>query len=127
MHEVKREPTRRRYAVDIEAESDEAGEGTPRVQRTFSQPQEVMFPTRPRRISAKGKERADDRETSPASTAAGEESSEDSGVWEDTSSEGADDREPIGDDGEKVPPEDDISPFKVSCDVHPSQETLRVV
>lgn len=135
MHEVKKEPSRRRYEVDMAADSD-GGEGTPRVQRTFSQAHEVSFPSRQRRISAKGKERAsEERETSPGSTVAGGESSEESGVWEDTSSEGGDEGESaVVDD---LPEEAELGPagviavseppFKVSWEAHPSQETLRIV
>ncbi|KAG8939503.1 hypothetical protein FRC04_006256 [Tulasnella sp. 424] len=129
LHEVKAtEPSRRRFQIDLGEEEDEGG--TPRVQRTLPfQGHVIPFPSG----SAKGKESSasqeerEERETSPSSTAAGDEiSSDEAGVWEDTSTEGGDDE---GLSLDPSVPNEAVTraPFNpVGCEPSQSVETLRL-
>lgn len=131
LHEVKPiEPSRRRFQIDL-GEEDEEG-GTPRVRRTLpSEGHVIPFPLG----SVKGKgpsvsqEVREERETSPSSTAAGDEiSSDEAGVWEDTSTEGGDeeglDPQVPGKPGHQSP--FSSSPVSVRCETSQSVETLRL-
>jgi len=118
-------------------------EGTPRARRTMSpsnhshSPMVRLFPLGPtysekRKELADHRGRQDEREVSPASTVEGGELSEDSALWEDTSTEGGDefpDREEdeVG-DAPGVSETDVLlsAALQVSCEVGASQETLRV-
>ncbi|KIO28852.1 hypothetical protein M407DRAFT_21931 [Tulasnella calospora MUT 4182] len=132
LHEVKPiEPSRRRFQIDLGEEEDEEG-GTPRVRRTLpSEGHVIPFPLG----SVKGKESSasdqarEERETSPSSTAAGDDiSSDEAGVWEDTSTEGGDEEGLDAPGPDEPGPQSRFSPSPVSvrCETNQSVETLRL-
>ncbi|KAG8893164.1 hypothetical protein FRC01_013749, partial [Tulasnella sp. 417] len=93
LHEVKpSEPSRRRFQIDLGEEDEELG--TPRVRRTLpSEGHVIPFPlgSGKRKEPSASEAAREERETSPSSTAAGDDiSSDEAGVWEDTSTEGGD-------------------------------------